>query len=179
MKDINYKKISESELSRIAEIDRQEQIRIGYHFQNGKLISLNVNWDVSSFIMDGSGAHTVSRQIAFCRQHLIDGAQAIGAYSNEKLVGIIVVKPEIRPRTAQIAYLLVSQGFRREGIASELYKMAESLARATGAELVYVSATPSESAIGFYRQLGFEPVNDPLTELYELEPDDIHMIRTL
>jgi hypothetical protein len=44
---------------------------------------------------------------------------------------------------------------------------------------MYVSATPSESAVGFYLRHGFTPVADPLPELFELEPEDIHMARRL
>jgi hypothetical protein len=42
-----------------------------------------------------------------------------------------------------------------------------------------VSATPSESAVGIYLRMGFEPVDEPLVELYELEPEDIHMAKML
>jgi hypothetical protein len=41
---------------------------------------------------------------------------------------------------------------------------------------VYVSATPSESAVGFYTSMGFTPTPDPIPELFALEPEDIHMI---
>ena len=44
------------------------------------------------------------------------------------------------------------------------------------AENVYVSATPSESAVGFYKSLGFTLIAEPLPELFALEPEDIHMI---
>jgi N-acetylglutamate synthase-like GNAT family acetyltransferase len=54
-----------------------------------------------------------------------------------------------------------------------------ALARELGAIRVYVSATPSQSAVEFYRGLGFELVSEPLPELYALEPEDIHMILEL
>ena len=44
---------------------------------------------------------------------------------------------------------------------------------------IYVSATPSESAVGFYREQGFVPTLDVHPELYELEPEDIHMVKSL
>lgn len=122
MENISYRTISDSDLS---EIDQREQIRVGYDVIDGKLISSDVNWDVPSFSPVGTGGHSVSRQIEFCRQHIRSGA------------------------------------------------------RATGAEQIYVSATPSQSAVGIYMRFGFEPVEDPLPELYELEPDDIHMAKML
>jgi hypothetical protein len=48
-----------------------------------------------------------------------------------------------------------------------------------GSKRIYVSAVPSESAVGFYKSFGFDLVAEPLSELYELEPDDIHMILEL
>jgi predicted N-acetyltransferase YhbS len=179
MANISYRTVTESELSKIAEIDRSEQIRVGYEVTDGKLISSDVNWDVPSFSPEGTGGHTVFRQIEFCRQHLRSGARAIGAFSGKKLLGIVVLKPDVRPRIAQIAYLLVGHGNRRMGIGTQLVNMAERHARATGAEQIYVSATPSQSAVGIYTRFGFEPVEDPLLELYELEPEDIHMAKTL
>lgn len=179
MENISYRTISDSELSKISEIDRSEQIRVGYDVIDGKLVSSDVNWDVPSFSSEGTGGHTVSRQIEFCRQHIRSGARAIGAFYGEKLVGIVVLTPEVRPRIAQIAYLLVGHGNRQMGIGTQLVNMAESHARATGAEQIYVSATPSESAVGIYLRMGFEPVDEPLVELYELEPEDIHMAKML
>jgi GNAT superfamily N-acetyltransferase len=80
---------------------------------------------------------------------------------------------------AQLAALFVDRAHRRQGIATALTDAGIRLARGDGAQELYVSATPSESAIGFYTSQGFilaQPVN---TELYEREPDDIHLVRPL
>lgn len=61
-------------------------------------------------------------------------------------------------------------------------QLADTLIRAaqvSDAEWLYVSATPSRSAVGFYTSLGFLPTQNAHPELYALEPDDIHMIRPL
>jgi hypothetical protein len=50
---------------------------------------------------------------------------------------------------------------------------------ADGARKLYVSATPSVSAVGFYRNRGFELAEEVNKELFELEPEDIHMIMKL
>jgi hypothetical protein len=42
---------------------------------------------------------------------------------------------------------------------------------------MYVSAVPSESAVGFYQSQGFEPTDTPIPTLFELEPEDIHMVK--
>jgi hypothetical protein len=57
--------------------------------------------------------------------------------------------------------------------------MAENMARDLRAKQLCVSATPSESAVGLYLRMGFEPVDKPVPELYELEPEDIHLVKNL
>ncbi len=42
-----------------------------------------------------------------------------------------------------------------------------------------VSATPSLNTVRFYLQRGFEPTAEPLPELYELEPEDVHLQKRL
>jgi ribosomal protein S18 acetylase RimI-like enzyme len=103
----------------------------------------------------------------------------IGALDGETLVGVGVLTPEVRPEMAQLTFLHVSAGYRREGIATRILQTLIEAAFETGARQMVVSATPSESAIGFYLAQGFLPADVPLPELYELEPDDIHMLRDI
>jgi hypothetical protein len=42
-----------------------------------------------------------------------------------------------------------------------------------------VSATPSVNTVRFYLRRGFEPMAEPLPELYDLEPEDVHMEKRL
>ncbi len=42
-----------------------------------------------------------------------------------------------------------------------------------------VSATPSANTVRFYLNRGFAPMDEPLPELLELEPEDIHMRKSL
>jgi ribosomal protein S18 acetylase RimI-like enzyme len=76
----------------------------------------------------------------------------------------------------QLGLLHVSNGYRRRGIASRLLEEVLVLARCDGATHLYVSATPSGSAVGFYLSKGFTPTSTPDPELLALEPDDVHMI---
>ena len=45
--------------------------------------------------------------------------------------------------------------------------------------MMVVSATPSENTVRFYLRRGFAPMADPFPELFELEPEDVHMRKTL
>jgi len=176
---IVYKAMHESGLPRLAEIDRSEVIRVGYEVRHGELIEKDVVWDTPTFMPEGDGEHTVAAQIAFCKSHMERGAVAVGVFEEELLVAVGLLTPDIRPGTAQLSYLHVSASHRRMGIATALAHQLLEIARAHGAKRVYVSATPSGSAVGFYQSLGFDLVDKPLPELYELEPDDIHMILDL
>jgi hypothetical protein len=53
--------------------------------------------------------------------------------------------------------------------------MASIEARIRGAKYLYISATPSENTIKFYSKLGSEITKEQDAELYQLEPEDIHL----
>ena len=177
--DITYRWMESGELDRLGEIDRTERIRAGYAVKAGQLQKLDVNWDTPDFFEDGWGDHSLAHQIEFCRQHLQAGGCMIGAFHDGKLVGFGLLRLEIRPGMAQLAYLQVSNRYRRRGIATRLTGELIWAAQEDGAKHIYVSATPSGSAVGFYLSQGFQPVEQPLPELLELEPEDIHMFKEL
>lgn len=179
MIDIHYRWMEERELFRLADIDRAERIHTGYEVQDGKLLALAVDWDVPGFLREGSGEHSLAHQIDSCQGHLLAGGKIIGAFAGDKLAGIGILTPEVRPKMAQLAYLHVSRAYRRKGIATHLTREMIAYAHQGGADRVYVSATPSESAVGFYTSQGFRLCPEPLPELFELEPEDIHMILEL
>lgn len=177
--NITYRWMSPSEINRIAEIDRSELVRVGYVLQSGRLEKISVDWDVPGFYSIWEGNHSVYEQLRFVETHLRAGGMMIGGFYNQTMVGVGVVTPNIRPGVAQLAYLHVSNGFRRQGIGTSLVQAMIEVALQLGASSMYVSATPSGSAIGFYSSCGFVPVAQPVPELYELEPEDIHMIKDL
>lgn len=165
------------EVGRIRNIDRSEQIRTGYEYIGGELRQITVNWDTPAWLPDGDGIHTVAVQIRFCRDHLQRGGRMYGAFDGEKLVGVGIIQPEIRDGISQLAYLHVSNHYRRKGIGRRIAEELTHEAQRGGARQMYVSATPTASAVGFYLSCGFEPADKPIPELFELEPEDIHMIK--
>lgn len=177
--NITYRWMSPSEINRIAEIDRSERVRIGYVLQSGRLEKTSVDWDVPGFYSTGEGNHSVYEQLRFVESHLQSGGKMIGAFNDQTLVGVGVITPDIRPGVAQLAYLHVSNRFRRQGIGTHLVQAMIEEALQLGTSSIYVSATPSGSAVGFYTSFGFRLVDHPIPELYEMEPEDIHMIKNL
>ena len=110
---------------------------------------------------------------------LAHGGSATGAFSGGALVGIAVLRLRLRQTMAQLAALFVSKDYRRLHVAQRLTDEVVRLAQQSGANALYVSATPSESAFGFYTSQGFEPIEQMNEELYSIEPDDIHMVKPL
>lgn len=177
MSDLTHRELSRAELVRLREIDRSERVSLSYRVADDQLQTVPVDWDIPTFGSD-DGPDSVAAHVAFCERHLAAGACAMGVFDGDALVGIGLMTPEIRPRVAQLAHLHVSRSHRRRGVAARLVEELVQFALRSGAQQVYVSATPSESAVGFYRSRGFRLVQ-PLPELYELEPEDIHMIMDL
>jgi ribosomal protein S18 acetylase RimI-like enzyme len=171
---VEIKRLTNSDVDRIAEIDRSEHVTLGYTFRDGKLEAEKVDWRVPGWFADGP-EHSVQAQIDLLTPILEQGGTVFGAFDGDSLVGVMVYRANLTPDMAQLVFLHVSDGYRRQGIATRLTSECIRLAKADGAKQLYVSATPSESAVGFYQSQGFRLVDKPHPELYALEPEDIHM----
>jgi GNAT superfamily N-acetyltransferase len=171
---IDYREISLEELrNRIQEIDVSEHGTVVYYWIDGALKAIPEEWErpprTQSSWSQGSWTGVLS----------LKGVKAWGAFEAEQLVGIVVYRPHLVEQMAQLAALFVSKSHRRLGIASRLAAEVDRQAKMDGHTRLYVSATPSESAVNFYRSQGFTPTLDAHPELYELEPEDIHMVKVL
>ena len=167
------------ELERISEIDRSERVALAYEAQDGGLTQVEVDWNVPAWSVGIDGDHSLSHQMAFCRSHLDQGGVLVGAFSDDSLAGVAVVRPKLRDDMAQLAFLHISQKFRRRGIATRLIREACEIARQAGARRMYVSSIPSSSAVGFYLAQGCVLAEEVDPELFALEPKDIHLIMDL
>ena len=72
-------------------------------------------------------------------------------------------------------FLHVSNSFRKQGLGKKLFLLAAEKAYGLGAKKLYVSATPSENTVNFYLRLGCVLATEIDQELFELEPEDIHL----
>jgi GNAT superfamily N-acetyltransferase len=176
MNMIEIKRMNNSDIDRIAEIDRSEHVTQAYSVRNGKLVAEEVDWRVPRWFETGP-EHSVPTLVEFLSPRLRQGATMCGAFSGDWLVGVMVYRRDLTADMAQLVFLHVSNGYRRQGIATRLTAECIRMAKADGAKQLYVSATPSESAVGFYQSQGFRLVDEPNPELYALEPEDIHMFK--
>ena len=168
-----------TELSRVVEIDRRERIDMRYDQHGTQLVAQHGDWSASAWDPDGDGENSVEAQVHALEYHVDKGGIALGAFASGRLVGIGVVVPHLRPGIAQLAWLHVSAPFRATGIGSRLSEQLEEIARTDGDSDMVVSATPSENTVRFYLGRGFQPMAEPLAELFELEPEDVHMRKAL
>jgi len=176
---VEVRRLERTELARVSEIDRTERIGMLYA-QHGKLlVERPGSWDSPAWLRDGDGEHTVAAKVRELNGYLDLGGVAIGALDEGQLVGIGVVVSDRRPRIAQLAFLHVTAARRATGIGTILCEELERTARSGGAIEMVVSATPSANTVRFYRGRGFEPTDAPLAELFEAEPDDVHMTKPL
>jgi GNAT superfamily N-acetyltransferase len=179
VRPIAYRRLVAADLARIGEIDRSERIETLYVQHGSRLEEKAGDWSAPAWFSKGEGEHSVAHQRAECERHLAAGGIALGAFADGQLVGIGVVTPHIRPGIAQLAFLHVSNAYRARGVGGHLSDELERLARDRGDTTMVVSATPSFNTVRFYRRRGFEPMPEPLSELYELEPEDVHMEKRL
>ncbi len=168
-----------SKLGRIAEIDRSEHVTLGYVYKDGKLKAEEVDWRVPCWFQEGPD-FSVEAKIKQWSPELENGGVMLGAFDGDLLVGFVILGHSLRPgRQMQLVALHVSRDYRRQGIATQLFAEISRMAKERGAEALYVSAAPSESAVGFYLSQGCELAKKIDQELYALEPEDIHLIRRL
>jgi ribosomal protein S18 acetylase RimI-like enzyme len=167
------------DITKLVEIDRSEHLTVEYIQDGEKLIEKEIDWDVPPWSTEGTGGHSVNRLIYDIKPHLGRGAVLLGALDGDRLAGIAVLRKKLTGTMAQLMFLHVSRNYRRRGVGTLLTEEMIRLAREDGASEMYVSSTPSGSAVGFYLSHGFHPTASPIRELLELEPDDIHMIRKL
>lgn len=169
-----------SEFDRIAEIDRSEHIAQQYKSRGAALELIDV--DIRAPRWGEPGEHTVQHYIDLWKPVVEASGVLVGAFDGRRLVGFAIYEPpgESLPEgVANFAVLYVTRTHRGKGIGCALTNEVMRLARAQGAQRLYVSATSTRTTVDFYLRRGFEPLATPNERLFAAEPDDIHMERKL
>ena len=111
------------------------------------------------------------------------GSIFIGAFdAAEKLVGVSVVSNQIiadYPNAKLLHYFYVDADHQGQGIGAKLMQAAKQSAKQLCANQLYISATPSRHTVDFYIKHGAQPLSLPDQQLWQLEPEDIHLLYTL
>jgi predicted N-acetyltransferase YhbS len=166
-----------SDVSLIAHIDRSEHVDVQYAVSEGRLVEAPVFMEDIPTWPDDGGEHSITKMLEFCTPIVEGGATLLGAFSDDDgLAGLAIVDPTFEPSLAWLALLHVSRPHRRAGAATALWTEAARVARRAGAASMYVSATPTGSAVGFYLSQGCRLADPVHPILFDHEPEDIHLI---
>jgi ribosomal protein S18 acetylase RimI-like enzyme len=155
------------------QIDRREVIERIYYHEAGRLVLREERYDMPGW-PEGEAEKGLPQLLdAHAR-----GGWCFGLFDGSVWVGAVCLDPRWIGRAGrhlQLSFLHVSHAYRKQGWGRRLFDLAREEASRRGAEHLYISATPSENTVHFYRGLGCVVASelDPL--LFELEPLDIHL----
>lgn len=170
---MNIRLLQRDEILLIWQIDRREIIENVYYLRDGKLVLQSEHYDMQGWPPGEAEHYTPILLDCYDR-----GGIFWGAFENDKLIGVAILENKFigsQHHTLQLKFLHVSRDFRKQGIASTLFRLAVEKAKAMGAKKLYISATPSEHTVNYYMRLGSVLATEIDPELLALEPEDIHL----
>jgi predicted N-acetyltransferase YhbS len=171
------RELARAEVERMWEIDRREVIEKVYHLRDGRLILEAEFFDMQGW-PPGEGA-LYTPLLLDCHDR---GGFFCGAFDGASMAGVAILESRFigsRGDQLQLKFLHVGKPYRRTGLGKTLFESAARRAKEMGAKKLYISATPSENTIGFYMHLGCTLAEEIDSELFALEPEDIHLEYTL
>lgn len=173
MTQIELKKLTKTDLEAVHQIDRSESVETMYRTAGETLQAYDDSIELES------DPTFWEKLLSRWKADLDAGAEAIGAYDSDKMIGIAIVKHAVRPNVDQIVATYVSAEYRLSGIAKSLYFELESAAKSSGATCLFVSTTPNGSAVGFYQSQGFQYDAGSSCTLDPEEEQHIPMVKKL
>ena len=188
MDSIVYRELEVHEAQLLGTIDRSERIDGVYRATNGVLALNETRQEIVSWtVMYETGIEYVrpaglTDLVARLQALMNSGGTAFAAWDECRLVGIGSLDASGvggDRAVMKLDVLHVSAGYRGRGIGRTLTEMVANLARARGATALYISATPTRGTVDAYLRMGANVLEAPDPELFELEPEDIHLALSL
>ncbi len=174
--------IKRGETEILRQLDRSEQIEYFYFFEEDKLVK-RVSTESESwcpgFSPEDDHPYSLKKVVDRANCTLDEGGILWGVFEDGRYAGHALLGNVFRNGTLQLVDLQVSRAFRRRGVATMLFRQAADVAKQRGAQGMYISATPSASAVGFYLRMGAKILDTPDPELFAEEPEDIHLVLPL
>ncbi|WP_100158866.1 GNAT family N-acetyltransferase [Proteus columbae] len=170
----NIRQLTRNEIPQVWEIDRTELIEKLYVLKEGTLLLSEHRFDMKGWPEGEAEHYTPVLLESFDR-----GAPFWGVFKLGQLVAAASVDPQKRGQNGtllQLSFLHVSHQQRGQGLARILFDYCVKYAKEKGAGGLYISSTPSENSVNFYQHLGCRLIDIPDPELYEREPEDIHLV---
>ena len=170
---ITGRQLLREEIEQVWTIDRSEVIDNVYYFEQGTVVLKPEHVDVDGWPPGEAERHTPLLIDCFAR-----GGWFYGLFDDAKLIGVAILDSRFigrKKNQLQLKFLHVSKTYRQQGLGQQLFALAKAETRARGAKCLYISATPSENTVDFYRLLGCVVTQEVEPELFALEPKDIHL----
>ncbi|MCP4540555.1 MAG: GNAT family N-acetyltransferase [Chloroflexi bacterium] len=170
---MNIRLLERDEVETVWTIDRRQIIENIYYLEDGELVLKDEYYDMRGWPSGEAEQYTPILLDCFDREGTF-----YGAFENGQLIGVSVLDAKFIGKNKdqlQLKFLHVSHDYRGTGLGRILFEKAADKARALNAKNLYVSATPSGSTIHFYMRMGCTVTQDVNADLFELEPEDIHL----
>jgi len=168
-----YRELVENEIDQIWNIDRTEYVDTNYIYIDGKIKEKKIDKTFYGWPPNEDKIYGPILKDCYKR-----GGFFLGGFENEKLKAIVVLESKwigINKDSLQLKFLHIDQAFRRKGIGRILFERALQKARQCKAKRIYISACENKNTVEFYKHMGCEITDDIDQELFQLEPNDIHM----
>lgn len=171
---MEFRELRREEIRSIWAIDRRERIESIFVAGPGGL-----ELAADSFDVPGWSAGKAAEMTPVFEASFDAGSWFGGAFAGGRIVGIAVLEHGFFGAdggTLQLGFLHVSAETRGNGVGKQLFELARREASVRGARRMYVSATPTERTVRFYLARGCRVLAEPDARLFELEPEDIHLV---
>lgn len=170
---ITGRELLRDEVERVWEIDRSEVIENIYYPEGDGLVLKPEYYNMTGWPPGEAKLYTPLLLDCFDR-----GGWFHGLFDEDRLIGVVILDNKFiggRKDLLQLKFLHVSSAYRKQGLGDRLYDLAKEHAQKQGAKGFYISATPSENTVNFYMRRGSVLTKVPDPQLFELEPEDIHL----
>jgi len=165
--------LSRAEVPYVWQINRSEIVINIYYLRDGKLVLEPKHYD-----LHGWPHNEPERYTPFLLKCFDRGGFFWGAFEGDLLIGVAVLENRFIGSghdTLQMKFLHVSNHFRKRGLGKKLFQLAVEKAVELEARKMYISATPAENTVNFYTYMGCVLATEIDQELFNLEPEDIHL----
>lgn len=158
----------------INRIDRSETVDKVYYHRDGQLVLEDEHFEISN---DWWLTEEVVKNLQPRVESIAEnGGYVLGAFDERRIVGICALDSQFfSKKRLNVDIMFVNRRYRGKGIGTKFMEMLKEEAINREAKQLYVSATPSENTVNFYRKFGFKVAKKVEPELFEREPEDIHM----
>ena len=171
---IQYRQLDQDQIWFIKRIDRSETVDKVYHMRDGQLVLEDEHFEISNDWWQGEEVvKTIRPRVEKIAE---EGGYVLGAFDERRVVGICALDSQfLNKKRLNVDMIFVNRRYRGKGVGTRLMEMLKEEAQNREAKYLYVSATPSEKTVNFFQSMGFKLAKKPEPELFEREPEDIHM----